>query len=377
MILALAFAASTAIADEVPVLHFAGFALAGNAADNHTLYPYTTQLIDPASNASISEFNKLLTTKLSASTFENVNISNDLGNINSGDTLSLAFVLTWENVSAEPYGNFTKVSINLQAEALLFDFNTKRIIAAYPFGVEYIDSIKGPVRPDRIRNDVSLLYQSPTNGLFDAFITAIRRIKRTSEFGGRIQIVSADLTPAAQSALAQYNIGDPLAIGLLTNSFERYLSSNDDVPVLPNSNNQVIGGVMTARFMNGDVYQFNIPPSDYDVHLTLTNIRRVVVSSNDATTAYAYAAYVDVRIVQPLSGTQYVDASIKFPIIRVLANSAVPDDSEGFQEVLLAIADQITRQWRNPSSEWSKQWIVGQSASDKFAKIPVLLAHCR
>ena len=292
--------ATNASATEIPKIHFAGFALVGNADESHTLFPYSKQLIEPAQNGAPSELQKMTREKLRSRSFSNVEITNESGDIDNGDALSLAFVLTWENVSVERYEDFNKISVNLQAEALLFDFKTKRILAAYPVGAEYIDSVQGPVSEERKRQDVRYLYQDSANGLISELVSVIARIRPTSDFGNRIQISQVDISPDANAALLQYNITTPLAKGLLTNSFERYLSSNGNVPVLPHTNDQVIGRVMTANFMNGDVYNLDIPPSDYNIHLTLTNVRRIIVSRTAATTAYAYAAYVDVKVDQPL-----------------------------------------------------------------------------
>ena len=54
--------------------------------------------------------------------------------------MALAFVLTWENFGTEQFSDFTKVTVDLQAEALLFDFNSKEIVASYPFGAQYMNS---------------------------------------------------------------------------------------------------------------------------------------------------------------------------------------------------------------------------------------------
>lgn len=164
---------------------------------------------------------------------------------------------------------------------------------------------------------------------------------------------------------------------LLANAFERYLSHNGDVPVLPHANNQVIGGAMAARFVNGDAFNLVIPPSDYQIHLTLDNLRKVQVSKTNSETAFAYASYLSVKIVQPLSGTHYIDGSFKFPAVKVIANSGTPDDVAAYQELLLTISDQVTQQFKNPSSVWTKQWLVQQGQPNQLQQMSGLLDHCR
>jgi hypothetical protein len=371
-------AASSAVsAQEKRIVHFAGFALSGDAAKSHDNFPYTKELIDNQGKNVQLDFNKSLFSKISSQTFENFKVTPDPGDYKKSDALVLAFMLTWENVSTERFEDFTKVAVNLQAQALLFDFSTKQIIAAYPFGVEYIDSVKGTPDHQRILSDVKTLYDTQSGGLFDAFIAVLHHVQPKTSFGARIQIVSTDISQPAADELTKNAIDPDQAKELLTNAFERYLSHNGDVPVLPHANNQAIGGVMAATFVNGDAFNFAIPPSDYQIHLTLDNLRKVQVSKTDAETALAYASYLGVKVVQPLSGTQYINASFKFAAVKVIANSGIPDDVAGYQESLLAISDQVTQQFKTPSNAWVKQWLVRQAGPNQLQQMPSLLDHSR
>ena len=370
-------AASAVSAQEKRIVHFAGFALSGDAAKSKESFPYTSELIENQGDGSQLKFDKSLIEKINSQTFENIRVTPDLGDYKKGDALALAFYLTWENVSTEKFEDFTKVAVNLQAQALLFDFSTKQIIAAYPFGVEYIDSVKGTPEHQRILSDVKTLYDAQSGGLFDAFIAALHHVQPKTSFGGRIQIVSTDISQPAADELTKNAINPDQAKELLTNAFERYLSHNGDVPVLPQPNDQAINGVMAARFVNGDAFNFIIPPSDYQIHLTLDNIRKVQVSKTDAKTAFAYASYLSINIVQPLSGTHFIDGSFKYAVVKIIANSGVPDDVSAYQESLLSISDQITQQFKAPSSDWIKQQVVKLGAPNQLQKMSSLLDQCR
>ena len=369
--------ANVAQAADKPIVHFAGFALSGDAAKSQVSFPYTEALIESQGSGSQLEFTKSLNDKINAQTFDNIRVTTDQGDYKKGDALALAFVLTWENVSTDKFEDFTKVAVNLQAQALLFDFSTKQIISSYPFGVEYIDSVKGAPDKQRILGDVKTLDGAQSGGLFEAFVDALHHINPKGGFGGRIQIVSTDIAQPAADELTKNGVDPDQAKELLTNAFERYLSRNGDVPVLPHANNQVIGGAMAARFVNGDAFNLVIPPSDYQIHLTLDNLRKVQVSKTDSETAFAYASYLSVTIVQPLSGTHFIDGSFKFPAVKVIANSGTPDDVSAYQESLLTISDQVTQQFKNPSSAWTKQWLVQQGRPNQLQQMPSLLDHCR
>src|SRR5690348_12630857 len=184
-LLAIASGANGALAQGPGIVHFAGFALSGTFSQSAQSFPYTSALIQNSDRSALMDINRALVEKMRTQTFDNVFITTDLGDYKKGDALALAFVLTWENVSSEAFEDFTKVTINLQADALLFDFATKQIVSAYPFGVEYIDSVKGLSSSQQELNDVRGLYDVQAGNFLNAFITALHRIKPKTSFGGR------------------------------------------------------------------------------------------------------------------------------------------------------------------------------------------------
>ena len=329
--LALLFSSPSLAADSPVTVHFAGFAMSGAFDKTRQSFPYTDALLTSEGANAQTVLNQSLVQKIASQTFENLSITTELGDYKKGDSLVLAFVLTWENVDTERFEDFTKIAINLQAEALLFDYNTKQIVAAYPFGVEYIDSTSGTLDPLRVQTDIRNLYEGKVGGLLDEFANALHRISPKASFGGRIQIVSTTIAQPAAETLSQNNVDALQARELLQNSFERYLSRNGDVPVLPHASDQAIGGVMAARFANGDIFTLQIPSPDYQITLNLNNLRKVEVSRTDAEAAYAYASYLDVKVSLTLSQRTYLDASFKYATVKVISNSGAPDDASAFQ----------------------------------------------
>jgi hypothetical protein len=366
------FLFSAASAEPV-LVHFAGFSIAGQASRSGQDFPYSFKLMDGATARS---FNAALLAAARAQNLPNLTISTDLGNVQAGDSLALAVVLTWENVGIERLGGLSKIAVNLQAELLLFDYTSKQIVATYPFGVERIDAVRGEISTSQIEQNFTTLYD-PGSGLFlKEFATALRRISAKRSFGTRVQIVSSAIAPAAAATLTGSNIDDRRASELLISAFERYLSKNSNIPVLPHASDQVIGGAMALRFANGDVFNLKLPPPDYRIHLTLTNARKVQVSETDAASAWAYASYLDVWVEQPLSGQNILAASFKYPFVRVMAKGSEPDDTAAFEESLLTISDQITQNFNAPAKDWNRQWLVDGDPG-QIMRMPVFLAHCR
>src|SRR4029077_869530 len=125
----------------------------------------------------------------------------------------------------------------------------------------------------------------------------------------------------------------------------------------------------SARWSNSQ----NKVPSSRSNGAAMNNLRKVEVSRTAAETAFAYASYLDVTIDQPLSGSQFLGASFKYPVVKVISNTGTPDDASALQESLLSISDQVTRQFNDPSGKWSDQWLVKEGESGQLARMPDLL----
>ena len=373
----LCFSNCVANANEPRLVHFAGFAFAENAADIAGTFPYTEKILGEGGKSLPSNLDQQLRSKITARSYPSLLITTDLGDYKKGDALALAFVLTWENFGTEQFSDFTKVTVDLQAEALLFDFNSKEIVASYPFGAQYIDSTPGAASPERILEDFKKLYFSSTGGIFDEFADTLSRIIPKDAYGARIQIVDAKLEQPAIDGASSSGLAQGTMLRILENGFEQYLSKNVAIPVLPHSNNQAIGGRMAARFINGDTYDLKIPTADYAIHLDLTDLRKIQIDQNAAKSAWAYASYLNVVIDQPLSGKQFINASFKFPIVKIMANGSVPDDRSAFQESIFSISDQITKAFASPSRDWESKWVVKESEAGQFRDISEVLSRCR
>lgn len=366
---------ASAAAESAPRLHFAGFAMWGNAADASTSFPYTSELLS-RNGEELVRLNKALVARLNSEGYQNISISTDLANYKAGSALVVACVLVWENVSVEVVGSVIKVSVDLQAQALVFDYTTRQVVAVYPFGTQYIDVVSRP--PDR-RELIAAFKSQLTrdNGISGAFARALHRIQIRDGFGKRIQLKSVSVSDAAASQLSQSGLDPRQARLVLQHAFERYLSANGEVPIVPYSNNQAIGGTMALRLMNGDVFNLTLPEADYHVSVVLENARKVEISQTKSGSGIAFASYLNASVIQPLSGTKFLDGSFKFAIVKVVSRDSTIDESSAFQESLLSISDQLTKQFRAPSEEWSEQWVVRLSDDDAFERVSELLEQCR
>ena len=69
------------------------------------------------------------------------------------DQIAVALVFTWENTEFSELQTATRVVLNLQAQALFFDFSSKRVLAAYPIAQQFIDASKGAMEDEEIEKE--------------------------------------------------------------------------------------------------------------------------------------------------------------------------------------------------------------------------------
>lgn len=358
-------------------LHFAGFAFSGQSDRTEENFPESANYFHQNGKASLLAYNQALFRAAQGHTPDGIKLSADLGNLHSGDSLAMAVVLTWENVGKEQFPDFTKVSVDLQGELMLFDFNSRQIVATYPFGVEYIDAVRGALSEARMQAILQHLYDPESGSFTKEYLTVLQRISLHNTHAGiRVQLAKPEIDQPAADTLAQYHIPQDKAEHLLINGFERYLSHNGNIPVLPFQKDQVIGGAMALRFANGDVFNLKIPNPDYRIHLTLTNLRKVKISENAARIAWAYASYLHIAIRQSLTKEDLLSADIKYPVLKDIATDAYPDDVSAFETSLLTISDQITRAMQKPDDDWMDKWLV-RDDKKSFSDMPAFLDRCR
>ena len=111
-------------------VYFAGFALAGNGAQTEKAFPITIKLLKEQ-NGKDGAF--LLESELwrhvQSSSHPNIKLNRGLASgLVPGDSVSMAFVLEWENVSSETVAGKTKMVADLHGQVLIFDFDSRKVI---------------------------------------------------------------------------------------------------------------------------------------------------------------------------------------------------------------------------------------------------------
>jgi hypothetical protein len=369
--LAIAFANSATAQSQKLVLHYAGFARSGDAAAVANSFPYSTAI-------GLGSLQAELRRHIAGVTSSKFDLTESQGNTKAGDSLAVAFVVTWENLAQEEVDSNFKVTADVRAEALIFDFLAKKVIAAVPFGVERRDVLPAVPSALDVLNEFRQIYFGQQHNIFDGFVAALSSVDIKPSYGAYTQLVKIDIEDNAESLIRRSGVDLGQARAFVAGAFDASLSTNASIPVLPFVAGQAIGGAMAAQFANGDVYNLALPPPDFPISLTLRGFKKVVVDSNVLETGYAYASYFHLVVGQPLTEKPYLDTDIKYAVSKVVPQTvSQTNDWAAFQESVLSSIDEITKQLAKPDAAWLRRWADGPTAMPQFVATAQALARCR
>lgn len=362
-------------------VYFAGFALAGNGAQTEKAFPITIKLLKEQ-NGKDGAF--LLESELwrhvQSSSHPNIKLNRGLASgLVPGDSVSMAFVLEWENVSSETVAGKTKMVADLHGQVLIFDFDSRKVIGSYPVAVQLLDVLDGPVTEEaRAKLIRGLYYGSAGNSIFGQVAKRLPVVSAKPSTGNYIQIVAVDLEPKARQTLSQYRADPNVLVSRVADAFGERLFENANVAYIPFTKGTAIGSKMAARFANGDVFQLELPAPDYRIHLRVRGYKKMLLDSNSIQSAWGYASYINVAIKSYDDSKVYLDSPFKYAVTKnVIAGTRDQDDWSAFQESMSTLIDQTTMQIAKPDSDWLEEWSEGDDTLEELESLSGILERTR
>lgn len=363
----------------VDSLYYAGFALAGSAADSEENYPITSKLLQDKEDNGIPRIEALLWQNLSSTDNAHL-LRQDLVDATIGtNAVAVAFVLDWENIAHEPIQETTKVVVDLHGQILVFDFDTKKIIASYPVAVQLIDVVAGTVTPEHEHHLIeNLFYAELGKGVLGSFAEKFSDLQIKRSYGNYMGVVNVELEEKALATLEEYQEDTITYSNSVADNFGKRLSTNLGIPFVPYSKGSAIGSKMVARFADGTVYQFEIPSPDYRIHITVRGFKKVPLDSNNAVTAWAYGSYLRVKITDFDDAEIYLDAPFKYGAVKKILNGNENlDDWTIYQESMFSLIDQLTHQLGNPDRKWLSEWSNGRETQKQIENLETIIARSK
>ncbi len=401
LILLLCFLSSYTWADKLK-LHYAGFAFVGDATKVEANYPASYKLSQQKDDQGDFKLEKELKKRIEKIKSDKFDLTTDLGSTKEGSALSVAFAVDWENVAVEKVSSLYRFITTLNAQILVFDFKEKRIIASFPISVDVIDAknvnlfvakdgkelskeelTKNQLYKTTIEETVNSIYtnQDVKKNIFDIFVKKLSGLDIKEKYGNRIKVNDITFEEKALATFKQYNVDQTFAKNFIANNFIKYLSTNQNISVLPYSTGDVIGRKMSARFMNGDVYNLEIPKSDYDINLTVKGFKSVEFDRTDTEIGLAFGASFFIKAFQPDLDKIYMNADFvgKATKTVAVAQTTEVDTWSAYQETMIGFFNEFTMQITKQDDKWLKgsSKVNEKELKTQFKQLSELIQKCR
>jgi len=357
----------------------AGFAYAGNFNSIETRFKYSKRY-----EKSIIEKGSALSTVLCRSlagrqypfdlnTSENIDSKGD-------EVLVTALTVTGETVSEETFGPVHKLFVQIRAQALIFDFATKKIRRAYPLSFAYLDVLNHSPSDGEIDERIAKAYEGAQGkeGIFGRYAAALATATLPHNGDLFLQItkvtIASDASPAIRPEIAAVP-GAPES--WVADHFGEALNSKAGVALFPYSPGSAIGGVMQMKLNDTD-FNLQFPDPDWEIGIDLTGVKKVKYAENAAGTSYVYGSYATVRIaphgaVQAIFDAQFKNGEVK----EVPASQTYVDDLPAYNDSIQGLFDKLAEVLGGQELPWLKTAAVTPNIGKQLTATRGLLQKCK
>lgn len=357
------------------VVHFAGLAFTGAAADAPDSLPLASRILQADG---LLQANMLLSRQLAGAQMPHVELRmGELATLDgTGSATAMALALDREVTVVEEIAGQHKLLVELSAQLLFFDYRDMQVRLAYPVTVQHVDVLDQPPSPAQ----VEAAYRSLVNGtgpasLAGASEAALARLRLPDSSALRMQLVRVAMAPDAEVPAA---VAARVQGGTLGHEFTKLLSSALGMGLLPHQPGQAVGGTMAARFADGRVFTLKVPEPDYALELELEGFRQKTLKQTPAMRQELLGAYFRVRASEPLSGKTYLDQGFRHGATKTLpATQAQFDLDAARYETLLSGLAMFAAAAGGGDGDWLRQQEDPRAATGQVRAFNELVEKCR
>ena len=359
----------------------AGFAFSGDYKSIADRFPYTQQVVKSLGSQGMNGLIRQMVAEQPPKNFE-LNTS-DLTELKGRDqAITVALVMNSEMVSTEKFsGGYSKVFVQLRAQAMFFDFKTMTVLRAYPFSVAYVDVLNHVPSQEEMANHVRTLYMgTPAQaGILGRFVQSVGQASLPAQVSRFLQVSQVTVSDEARKMLPAELANKPgVAETWVADMFSETISAQVGVPILPYSKGYAIGQVMSMRIADGSVYQLKLPEPDYAFVVDLTRFGRFEHAKSVAGTSYIYAAKTNIKLHQPLSGRSYLESAIKNGEVKVVpATQHEVDDFPAYSDSLRGLFTKFSNAMAAGGDPWLKDAASAKDISQQISATKEVLNSCK
>lgn len=409
--LALAILSLSLLSASLPAANkvfYSGVAFVGNHADFPQNYTYTFALSEEE-GAGTSKLQMIFANEINqlAKGLTNFDLrTQELANLKDGDALVLALAIDGESsstyhVSSEELGvDIYKMTADLSAQILIFDYQSKNIVSSRPIVLRLVSAKNGsPPSPEDFKDLYrKMLFDSASEAsLLNAFSEGLSDIAVSRKDSGRVQVRQVAIEEKSDKWLPGFYLENKRRLqSYVGRNFTKYLVDNTGSNVLPYIGNSTglshedrnlantgaaLGGSMAMRFSGGEVFNVVIPEPDYVVDIAMRGFSKSKGKENAGGESWIYGSYINLKVIQPTIGKVYFDGNLKNVFVSVLVKgfpASKEEDWSSFNEATMVLFDMVTRNFvKKPDRKWAKAYGGGRSTVAELVGVAKIMEECK
>ncbi len=361
------------VALEVPEeVYWAGFAFLGDYSQRETRYPYTAKISVKKNTKEQAIIDSFLTPEIQTMVTTGYNLHTGLGSLKSGNGLSMAIGISYEDVYVQPWDGDFKVSYEIVLNVMVFDFTDKKILAVYPLRFLRNELLKHRPTPAQNEKIIQSLYLSkdPELNILVKTLEHMKQVVVRTSYGNHIGIRSIKLSKLATDKIPKKLLKGDIIETQVAQQFEGLLSANTYVPMVPYTKGEAIGNKMAARFANGDSYSFKLPELDYFIDLELRGFKE-----KDAKNHIGFTSLITLQVGSELP-KKVVNAKFSHTpwVLKSLAGEQNKDAKwTSYEESLGKLLEDLSKQIASTDPEWIKAHSISKDVENQFNELRQLL----
>ena len=361
---------------------FAGVAFSGDAAGLSERFPYSLQYDKQLKSVKSSLFKRTYEYVV-ANNPKNFNLSTaPINELKGSDQVLVAsLVISSETVSVERFGNIRKLFVLLRGQALFFDFKSMSVVRNYPVSFGYVDNFQHDPSPHEILERVRLVYEGSGNkpGLYSRYASALAEATLPTQVPRYVQVTKATLAPEMLAVLPDYLKTSPgTAETWAADLVGEAISTRVGVPIVPYSKGYAVGNVMSVQVMDGDVFNLTLPAPDYEIEVDFKNVKKIKFSESAGGASFVYGTYADIKIHEPMSGTQYLNTSLKNGETKIIpASQTYVDDFPAYYDSVNGMFVKLSETIAGKESSWIKKAASASDIESQITKTNNLMNLCK
>ena len=387
----LALLGGSSIASASAVLHgqrevfFVGFSITGQQSGDAAAAPTLSESVvsrPGAINDTVVARNKLLRAEIEARSpreFKLAPIEKQPMLDGTTSSIIVTAAIDRETVVTEVIDGKYKITVEIAAQALFFDGESKQVLGSVPVTVQYIDLLSTP--PDEAtkrRALLALLDKSGEYGLIAGMASAIASARIPKDARRFMQLIDASY---AEGALDEYpTLKQKFRSGIVGLEFSKYFASRTGLALLPyrGETSQAIANALLVVFADGSQQALQVPAADYVIRINLDRLIKRTASQDSVAEQRLYGVFLTISVAQPLARTPYFNQQIRQGAYKTIpVAQVVVDDAQALYDTLLESFVAIGDASQGRATDWLAQQPGGRAARTEWNEFRKKIEECR